>query len=261
MVYYQGAAEGEAAMPIHDWTRVESGIFHDFHHEWISEIKRSLNRGLLPADFYALAEQIAGGLGPDVLALERPDGIADGDEVAPGNGSVAVATAPPKVAYHSAVDIDPYAEKAKAVVIRHCSGHEVVAVLEIVSPGNKGSRFAIDQFVEKALQFLAAGIHLLIVDLFPPGPRDPKGIHNAIWSRVSDDEFAPPPDKPLTVAAYRAAQVREAFVEPVAVGGELPEMPLYFTPGQYVRTPLAATYQSAWEAVPAYWRNAIESGA
>ena len=54
-------------MPMHDWTRVEAGIYHDFHHEWISEIKRALNRGLLPEDYYALAEQQAAGFGPDVL--------------------------------------------------------------------------------------------------------------------------------------------------------------------------------------------------
>jgi hypothetical protein len=35
-------------MPIHDWTRVDAGIFHDFHHSWIEEIKRALNRGLRP---------------------------------------------------------------------------------------------------------------------------------------------------------------------------------------------------------------------
>ncbi len=42
-------------MPIHDWTRVEAGIFHHFHHGWIEEIARALNRGLLPADYYAMA--------------------------------------------------------------------------------------------------------------------------------------------------------------------------------------------------------------
>ena len=30
-------------MPIHDWTRVPAGIFHDFHHGWIEEAKRALN--------------------------------------------------------------------------------------------------------------------------------------------------------------------------------------------------------------------------
>jgi hypothetical protein len=29
------------------------------------------------------------------------------------------------------------------------------------------------------------GYHLLIIDLFPPGPRDPHGIHEAIWSEIA----------------------------------------------------------------------------
>lgn len=55
-------------MPMHDWTRVEAGIYHDFHHEWISAIKRALNERL-PGSYYALAEQQAAGFGPDVLTL------------------------------------------------------------------------------------------------------------------------------------------------------------------------------------------------
>ncbi len=62
----------ERLMPIHDWTRVDAGIFHHFHHGWIEDLSRALNRGLLPPDHYALAEQIAAGLGPDVLTLQRP---------------------------------------------------------------------------------------------------------------------------------------------------------------------------------------------
>src|SRR5438105_15802936 len=87
---------GGQAMPVHDWTRVTAGIFHHFHHAWIEEIARALNRGLLPSDHYALAEQIAGGLGPDVLtlSLQRPNGTAPA--AAPAGG-VALATAPPRV--------------------------------------------------------------------------------------------------------------------------------------------------------------------
>src|SRR5438876_6941035 len=36
------------AMPVHNWTRVDAGIFHHFHHDWIAEFARVLNRGLLP---------------------------------------------------------------------------------------------------------------------------------------------------------------------------------------------------------------------
>src|SRR5438105_4478628 len=66
----------EQAMPVHDWTRVEDGIFHDFHLAWIGELRKALNRGLLPPGYYALAEQIAGSVGPDVLTLQG-NGVAE----------------------------------------------------------------------------------------------------------------------------------------------------------------------------------------
>ena len=57
---------GGLTKPVHDRSRVGAGIFHDFHHAWIEEIKRALNTGLLPADYYTMAEQHAAGFGPDV---------------------------------------------------------------------------------------------------------------------------------------------------------------------------------------------------
>ena len=47
-------------MPVHDWTRVDAGVFHDFHSSWIIHLKEALNAGLLPGDYYAQAEQHAG---------------------------------------------------------------------------------------------------------------------------------------------------------------------------------------------------------
>jgi hypothetical protein len=65
-------------MPMHDWTLVQAGIFHAFHHRWISAISDTLNTGLLPRDYYALPEQQAAGFGPDVLTLQgQPDQRAD----------------------------------------------------------------------------------------------------------------------------------------------------------------------------------------
>ena len=46
-------------MPIHDWTQVDAGTFHAFHTLWIAEIMKALNTGLLPAGYYAMAEQVA----------------------------------------------------------------------------------------------------------------------------------------------------------------------------------------------------------
>ena len=47
-------------MPVHDWTRVSAGTFHDFHSAWIIHLKEALNNGLLPEGYYALSEQHAG---------------------------------------------------------------------------------------------------------------------------------------------------------------------------------------------------------
>ena len=57
-------------MPMHNWKRVPAGIFHAFHHRWITAISDRLNAGVLPEEFYALPEQQAAGFGPDVLTLQ-----------------------------------------------------------------------------------------------------------------------------------------------------------------------------------------------
>jgi hypothetical protein len=57
-------------MPIHDWTRVDANLFHDFHQTWTVAIRNALNGGILPRGYAALVEQHAAGLVPDVLALQ-----------------------------------------------------------------------------------------------------------------------------------------------------------------------------------------------
>jgi hypothetical protein len=170
---------------------------------------------------------------------------------------VALALAPPKVRFRVRSEANQYAAKAKAVTVRHVTSHEVVAMVEIVSPGNKNNVNGLRAFVEKARGALAAGIHLLLADLFPPSARDPQGIHGAVWGPDCGEEFGLPADKPLTCVAYIGGAGAEAFVEPVAVGDPLPDMPLFLTAEVYVAVPLEATYQSAWEGMPAYWRGVL----
>lgn len=249
-------------MPIHDWTRVPAGIFHDFHSTWIPDIKRALNAGALPYGYYALVEQITGRFEPDVLTLERrnPAAEARGD-ISEGNapGLVTLQVAPPKVRFSGAAEEDRYAIKAKALTIRHISEDNVVAVVEIVSPGNKSSRHAIRSFVDKSVGLIRAGVHLLVVDLFPPGRRDPHGIHNSIWSEISDDGFHSPSDEPLTLASFAAGETKRIFVEPVAVGESLIDMPLFLEQDAYVSVPLEASYISAFATVPDRWREVLEA--
>jgi hypothetical protein len=240
-------------MPVHDWTRVRANRFHDFHQGWTIALRNALNAGVLPPGYVAMVEQITGGPEPDVVALELTP--------SPGSGSLAgqtVQTAPPKARLVTRAEAVQYARKANQVVVRHPDG-DVVTVIEIVSPGNKSSQDAIRAFSRKAVDFLRNGVHLLIVDLFPPGRRDPQGIHKVIWDRIQDEPFTLPPDKPLTLAAYAAGKVIVAYVEQVGVGDPLPDMPIFLTPDHYVYCPLEATYQLTWDQYPAVLKGALET--
>lgn len=248
-------------MPIHDWTRVHAGIFHDFHHGWVEEIKRALNGGLLPEPYYALAEQQAAGYGPDVLTLQSHDPTSDAWKAdTGGNGPTTATLAPPRARIMVQSDMEYYRRKKSSVVIRHVSDDRIVAVVEIVSPGNKASQNAIRALIHKTCDLLEKKIHLLIIDVFPPTKRDPLGIHAAIWQDLAGEEdFIPPADKPLTLAAYESDLVIKAYVEPVAVGDVLPEMPVILEPGGAVHLPLEPTYNAAWAGVPRRWQTVLES--
>jgi hypothetical protein len=248
-------------MSVHDWTRVDAGIFHAFHHSWIEEIARVLNRGLLPPDYYALPEQHAAGFGPDVLTLQgdRDDGADDLGETVSSGGAAGVLLAPPKLQPIAETELGFYRRKQKAVTVRHVSGDRIIAMVEIVSPGNKSSRTAMRSFVEKAAALLESRIHLLIVDLHPPGRRDPHGIHAEIWEEIAGEEYAALPDKPLTLSAYESDLSVRAYVVPVAVGDALTDMPLFLESGRAVEVPLEATYCAAVAEVPRRWRRVLET--
>jgi hypothetical protein len=219
-------------MPVHDWSRVDANLFHDFHQAWTMSIRNALNSGLLPAGYSALVEQHA--------------------------------AEPPRTRHVIQGKADDLAARANRVAIRHRLG-EVVCIIEVVSPGNKSGRAALRAFVDKTHEFLAAGVNVLVVDLFPPTPRDPQGIHKAIWDEIEDVPFELTPDQPLTLAAYvagdpAAGRAVTAYVEPVAAGAALPDMPAYLDSRYHVPVPLEATYQTAWATCPADMRYLVEHG-
>lgn len=250
-------------MPIHDWTRVDAGIFHDFQTVWIAHLRTALNDGLLPSGYYALAEQHTGRPIAEVLTLHvSPMGQESGAlplPPAPDSGGVAVAEAPPRTRRRQVVAPATMARR-RSLAIRHVSGHRLVALLEIVSPANKDRARHVDEFADKALAALGMGVHMLLVDLLPPGTHDPEGMHGILLQRLeeSDERYDLPRDEPLTLAGYCAGLEVEVYLEHVAVGAVLPEMPLFLRPDRYVNVPLEPTYQAAYRGVPAFWREILE---
>ena len=149
--------------------------------------------------------------------------------------------------------------KADHIAVRHRHG-DIVAVVEIVSPGNKASIYALQTFVEKTARYIAGDVHLLVIDLFPPSKRDPQGIHKAIWDVFIEEDFELPVDNPLTLVSYEAGPQPIAYVEPVAVGDVLPDMPIFLKPGYYVPAPLEQSYRRTWdEFFPAPMKRLLES--
>ncbi|MGO9600159.1 MAG: DUF4058 family protein [Isosphaeraceae bacterium] len=259
-------------MPIHDWTRVDAGIFHHFHQRWIAALTDVLNERLLPMEYYALAEQQGAGFEPDILTLktgkvaeEADDATGSPEEGPPQRGGGeqtkggAVVVAQPRVQITAETDLEFYRRKQNVVAVRHVSGDQLIAVVEIVSKGNKSGRKAFDDFIRKAAELLAHQVHLLILDLQPPTRRDPQGIHGAIWDEVAGEPYDRPADKPLTLAAYESGSIVRAHVQPVAVNDPLINMPLFLEPGCYVEVPLEETYQAAFASVPRRWRGVLET--
>jgi Protein of unknown function (DUF4058) len=242
-------------MPIHDWTRVDAGLFHAFHQRWISALCDVLNAGTLPPEYFALPEQSVRGPIPDVLTLQLS---AEPRELSGASPGLAATVAPPRTRLVRRNEVDAYARKADRITVRHRHG-QIIAVLEIVSPGNKASRNEMRAFVEKAADLLRQDIHLLIIDLIPPSKRDPQGIHKEIWDEFLEEEFELPSDKPLTLVAYDAGPPRIAYLEFVAVGDVLPDMPLFLKPEFYVPVPLEATYQTTWSVFPAPLKGLLEA--
>jgi Protein of unknown function (DUF4058) len=245
-------------MPVHDWKRVKAGIFHDFHHEWISSIKHTLNNGLLPAGYYAMAEQHTAGFEPDVLTLETPAARAHNGHGRGDAGSTAVLTKPRKKPI-AETELEAFRRKQKVVAVRHVSDDEIVAMVEIVSPGNKSGRGALRAFIEKAAYLLDKRIHLLILDAFPPTRRDPQGLHGALWEEIADGGYRLPARKPLTLASYECSLTVRAYVEHIAVGDKLPAMSLFLEPGGCIDLPTEETYQRAFAEVPKRWRDVLNA--
>jgi hypothetical protein len=234
-------------MPIHDWTRMEAGDFHHFHHRWIAALADALNTGGLPAGYMAMMDRVFG--------QPLPDGIA-GPSI-PGSNSVTRQDKPPTARFVARYEKGAYSQRADQVVIRHVEYGDV-AVIVVVSPGHKGGRVWLRAFVERAADLVNRGIHLLVVDLFPPTPQDPHGIHKAIWDEFDDQPFDAPPAKPLTLASYVGGEVPTAFVEPVGVGDLFPSMPLFLSETWYVPAPLEKTYHQAWAVYPASLKERLE---
>jgi hypothetical protein len=155
-------------------------------------------------------------------------------------------------------EVGTYALRQRRVVIRHQRADRVVAFLELASPGNKDRVASVDAFARKAAAVVANRHHLVVIDPFPAGRHDPKGLCAAAFAEMGGPAFDLPPDKPICVAAYHALPYdTRCYAEPLAVGDAWPDVPLFLDAEHYVNVPLEPTYAAAFAGVPRHLREAI----
>ena len=89
------------------------GAFHAFHHSWIAFIQESLNSGILPPGYYAMAEQVAKpGASRTSCPFDprvAPRAIEPSGPI--GRAATAVATAPPRVQHRERIEAEAFTRR------------------------------------------------------------------------------------------------------------------------------------------------------
>ncbi len=128
------------------------------------------------------------------------------------------------------------------------AGLTLVAVIELVSPGNKDRPAERRAFAAKCASFLAQGISLIVMDIVTNRRAN---LHNDLMRLM---EAAPDLDLPNEVNLYAVAyrpvcrgerEEIDLWVRPLAVGAPLPTLPLRLTGDLFVAVDFEAAYQEA----------------
>ncbi len=241
-------------MPMHHWSQVDAGTFHAFHTAWITHLSEALNGGVLPSGYYALPEQHAGRFIADVLTLQTP--MTAVPPAPTGEGGVAVAESQPRVRRKLSASS---ATRGRAALSRSAMSAATASSPWWGSsrrPTRIGGRTSRRSSTRRKSPCCTAST-CCSWTCFRPVRTTPAGC-TGLWERFDDEPYVLPPNEPLTLASYVAEPCPDAYVEHLAVGSPLAEMPLFLNPDRYIHTPLEATYMAAYRGLPAFMREGLE---
>jgi hypothetical protein len=213
-----------------------------FHGAWAAAIARRLNRGVLPAGYYAVPlVDRDGPIEIDVAALREQEVSAP--ESGAGWPQTWMAPAP---AFAVAVDLAAV-EGVEVQVFADGGDPSLAAAVELLSPRNKDRPAARQAFAVKCVGYLQQGSSIVVVDTVTTRRAD---LHNTILSLVGVDVGAAAlSPSSLSAVSYRAvgreeeSQQLEVWPEPLALGQPLPTLPLWIAAEFSVPLDLEASYQ------------------
>jgi hypothetical protein len=224
--------------PHHHW--------ESFHSNWATRIADTI-AAVLPADFQ-VEEHTHGGVGFEIDVATFRTETSPGD-VAVAGAALATLAAPayaPPVPDHTIPAAFP--DTFEVRVFNTTAGLTLVAVIELVSPGNKDRPAERLAFATKCASYLAQGVSLIVMDVVTNRNAN---LHNEIVRvmEVSPDLHFPT-DVKLYATAYRPAirgqeEEIDIWMRPLALGAPLPTLPLRLTGDLFVPVDFESAYQEA----------------
>jgi hypothetical protein len=188
----------------------------------------------------------------DVCGYEDDSAAASRTTADYGTGGVVTATwAPPKPTLKLDADLTEQYEY-EVLVYDQERGRQLVAAIEIVSPGNKDRPETRQAFVAKCAAMLQKRVCVSIVDLVTTRRFN---LYTKLLDLIdrSDPAFAPKPPATYAVTC-RGRKVRdkprfETWAYPLVVGQPLPTLPIWLTEDLAVPLDLEASYEEACRAL------------
>jgi hypothetical protein len=187
-----------------------ASVWHDFHESFLPLVREILTSQVLPRYFVRIDEQmyIHERSGEERRFLGRGDLLVPA-LAPPSTATVAagaVLEAPAEVRL-PAVDI----EGQSFLEIRDRDSHELVTVVELLSPANKYAGPDREQYLAKARQLQRSGVHFVEIDLLRGGPRMP-------WLDMPECDYC--------VVVSRVEKRPKAGFWPIRLRERLPEIPI-----------------------------------
>ena len=246
-------------MPLYDLTRLrmpnDDSLYHHFHYLWVASIANFLNRAF-PEElgFFAVCEKHVTPLEADVVTIDRLN-VGDTDTY---QRLREFKTPEP----HLILSDPDFPEDTKDVTVRTASG-QIIAVIELTSPGNKNAEQKVNNYAANAIAYLRQGLNYLVIDLLPP-TKFVDNFHNAIAEVLSVPTISAPLHQSYYAISYRVCGEKtevKVAVYPYWFGlsERLPIVPLFLIEDLRVGVDLETTFIEVFHQLPPHFRRMLQN--
>jgi Protein of unknown function (DUF4058) len=242
-------------MPLRDhfhppWS--DENPWEGFHSAWVNTMVRHLNGSLLPPNFRAFPQVH---LGPfveaDVATFERLAGPGTSSPADPGsaNGGAAAPGSPPAAVQPLDVEV-PGQDVFEVRVHDVRRGMRLVAVVALVSPGNKDRPEERQTFVAKCAAYLQEQVGLVLVDIVTTRRAN---LYDELLQLLSAPP-APVVGSDLYCVSYRNRRDGrrwrlDTWPFALALGARLPTVPLWLAGVTAVPLDLEKSYEETGQVL------------